>query len=109
MTRPGGELVLNRVRGGHATIYTAAPILKGHPDVRPTPLERPLGSANFNINVPDKRSPLLQGHVSGEKGVASQEGFHCIESLINLVDHGHVQEEISIMSRLSDYPDSIFY
>ena len=54
------------------------PLLSGHPDERPHPLERPLDNVILNINVlistPDKRPPLF----SGAKGVASQEGFHCI-------------------------------
>ena len=57
-------------------------LLGGHPDERPPPLERPLDNANVNINVlifnPDERSPLLKGHFSDAKGVALQEGFHCI-------------------------------
>ena len=61
---------------------TVEPLLRGHPDESPTPLERPLDNVNLNINVlistPDKRPPLLKGHISGAKGVASQEGFHCI-------------------------------
>ena len=61
---------------------TAEPLLRGHPDERPPPLERPLDNVNLNINVlistPDERSPLLKGHFSHAKAVASQEGFHCI-------------------------------
>ena len=57
------------------------PLLRGHPDERPPPLERPLDDENLNINVlistPDERPPLLKGHFSDAKGVASQEGFHC--------------------------------
>ena len=57
--------------------YTMEPLLRGHPDERPTPLD----NVNLNINVliatPDERPPLLKGHISGAKGVASQEGFHC--------------------------------
>ena len=60
---------------------TVEPLLRGHPDERPSPLERPLDNVNLNINVliftPDERPPLLKGHLSGAKGVASQEGFHC--------------------------------
>ena len=56
--------------------------MRGHPDERLPSLERPLDTVNLNINVlistPDERPPLLKGHFSGEKGVASQEGFHCI-------------------------------
>ena len=61
---------------------TVEPLLRGHPDERPTPLERPLDNVNLNIKVlistPDERPPLLKGHISGAKRVASQEGFHCI-------------------------------
>ena len=61
---------------------TVEPLLRGHPDERPPPLERPLDNVNLNINVlistPDERPPLLKGHFSDAKGMASQEGFHCI-------------------------------
>ena len=61
--------------------YTVEPLLRGHPDERPPPLERPLDDVNLNINVlistPDKRPPLFKGHFSDAKRVASQEGFHC--------------------------------
>ena len=54
------------------------PLLKGHPDERPTPLERSLDNVNLNktvlISTPEMRPPLLKCHFSG----ASQEGFHCI-------------------------------
>ena len=60
---------------------TVEPLLRGHPDERPLPLERLLDNVNLNINVliftPDKRPPLLKGHFSYVKGVALQEGFHC--------------------------------
>ena len=60
---------------------TVEPLLRGHPDERPPPLERPLDNVNLNINVlistPDERPPLLKGHFSGAKGVASREGIHC--------------------------------
>ena len=66
-------------------LYTVEPLLRGHPDERPTPLERPLDNVNLNINVlistPDERPPLLKGHISGAKRVASQEGFHCSDNL----------------------------
>ena len=52
------------------------PLLRGHPDERSPPLQRPLDNVNLNINVliftPDKRSPLLKGHFSDAKMVASQ-------------------------------------
>ena len=58
------------------------PLLRGHPDERPPPLERLLDNVNLNINVlistSDERPPLLKGQFSGTKGVASQEGLHCI-------------------------------
>ena len=57
------------------------PLLRGHPDEMPAPQERPLDNVNLNINVlistPDERPPLLKGHFSDSKVVASQEGFHC--------------------------------
>ena len=63
-------------------VNTVEPLLRGHPDEKPAPLERPLDYVNLNINVlistPDKRPPLLKGHFPDAKGVASQEGFHCI-------------------------------
>ena len=63
-------------------LCTVEPLLRGHPDERPPPLERPLDNVNLNINVlistHDERPPLLKGHFSGAKGVASQKGFHCI-------------------------------
>ena len=50
---------------------TAEPLLRGHPDERPPPLERPLDNVNLNINVliftPEERPPLLKGHFSGAK------------------------------------------
>ena len=63
-------------------MYTVEPLLRGHPDERSTPLERPLDNVNLNRKVliftPDERPPLSKGHFSGAKGVASKEGFHCI-------------------------------
>ena len=68
---------------------TVEPLLRGHPFERPPPLERPLNNVNLNISVlistPDERPPLLKGHFSEAKGVASQEGFHC-NQLINQPD-----------------------
>ena len=62
-------------------LYTVEPLLRGHPEERPPPLERPLDNVNLNINVlittPDERPPLLKGHFSYAKGLASQKGFHC--------------------------------
>ena len=63
-------------------VSTVEPLLRGHHDKRSTPLETPLDNVNLNINVmistPDKRQPLLRGHISGAKGVDSQKGFHFI-------------------------------
>ena len=59
---------------------TVEPLLKGHPDERPPPLERPFDNVNLTLNVlisTPERPPLLRGHFSDAKGVASQEGFHC--------------------------------
>ena len=60
---------------------TVKPLLRGHPDQRPPPLEMPLDTVNLNITVlisnPDERPSLLKDHFSESKGVASQEGFHC--------------------------------
>ena len=61
-------------------LNTVEPLFRGHPDKRLLPLERPLDSVNLNIIVsistPDERPFLLKGHYFGEKGLASQEGFH---------------------------------
>ena len=55
----------------------------------PPPVERPLDNVNLKINVlifiPDERPPLLKGHFSDAKGVASQEGFHCTTKHITLL------------------------
>ena len=49
-----------------------------------TPLERSLDNVNLIINVlfsiPYESPPLFKGHISAAKGVALQEGFHCIVS-----------------------------
>ena len=64
--------------------YSVEPLLRGHPDNRSTPLERPLDNMNevLNINVlistPDERPPHLKGHFSDAKEVASQKGFDYI-------------------------------
>ena len=48
-----------------AMTHTVEPLLRGHPDERPSPPERPV---NLNINVlissPDERPPLLKGDFS---------------------------------------------
>ena len=66
---------------------TVEPLLRGHPDERPPPLEMPLNNVNLNINVlistPGGRPPLLKGHFSEANRVASQEGFHCILGTIS--------------------------
>ena len=50
---------------------TVEPLLRGHPDERPTPLESLLDYVNLNINVlistPDEKPPLLKGHFSDAK------------------------------------------
>ena len=70
---------------------TMEPLLRGHPDERPPPLESPLDNVNLNINVlistPDERPPLLKGNFSDAKEVASQEGFHCTYLHSNSTDH----------------------
>ena len=70
-------------------MITVKPLLRGHPDERPPPLERPLDNVNLNINVlistPGERSPLLKGHFSDTKGAASQEGFHCISNIYTYI------------------------
>ena len=72
---------------------TVEPLLRGHPFERPPPLERPFDIVNLKINVliltPDERPPLLKGHFSCAKGVASQEGFHCILNLKHCSDGRH--------------------
>ena len=47
--------------------YTVEPLVRGHPDKRPTPLERRLDIVNLNvlISTPDKRPPLSKVHLSG--------------------------------------------
>ena len=60
------------------------PLLRGHPDERPPPLERPLDSENLNINVlistPVERPPLLKGHFSGTKGWPHKRGSTVLNS-----------------------------
>ena len=67
------------------------PLLGGHLDERPTPLERPLDNVNLNINVlistPDERPLLSKGHLSGAKGMVSQEGFHSIWLIWSPIRH----------------------
>ena len=80
--------IANYLKGKYQIACTVEPLLRGHPDERPPPLERPLDNVNLNINVliftPDERPPFLKGHFSGAKGVAPQEGFHCNEKGQNL-------------------------
>ena len=61
---------------------TEEPLLRGHPNEWPIPLERPLVNVDPNLNVlistPDKRSPLL-------KGLTSQEGFPYLELICFLL------------------------
>ena len=59
------------------------PLLRGHPDQRPTPLESILDNVYLYIN--ESRLPLMKSHISDAKGVASQEGFYCsLKMNINL-------------------------
>ena len=57
---------------------TVEPLLRGHPDERPAPLERPLDNVNMNINVlistPEEKPPLLKGHFSDAKGWSHKKG-----------------------------------
>ena len=63
-------------------LHSVEPLLRGHPEKRTSFLERPLDKVNMHIN--ELILPLIRGHpslnaiMSGAKGVASQEGFHCI-------------------------------
>ena len=86
-----------------ADSYTVEPLLRGYPDERPPPLERPLANVNLNINVlistPDERPPLLKGHFSDAKGVASQEGFHCI-SLCRCIPYPYLFKDVCQCCRL---------
>ena len=60
------------------------PLLRGYPVERPPSLCGHLTSHNVKLHInalistPDERPPFLRGHFSDAKGVASQEGFHCI-------------------------------
>ena len=64
------------------------PLFRGHPDERPTSLERSLDNVlistpvfvliNVLISTPQERPLLLKGQFSVAKGVTSQEGCHCI-------------------------------
>ena len=84
---------------------TVEPLLRGHPDKRPVPLKRPLDNVNLNINAliytPGKRPPLLKGHFSGAKGVASQEGFHCAPLIVLLLLLTYMYQLIKVKSLLS--------
>ena len=66
------------------------PLMRGYPDKRPTPLERPLDTVTLNlyvlISTPDEKPPLSKVHFSGAKGVASQEGFTILH-LLDILDH----------------------
>ena len=62
------------------------PFLRGHPDKRPTPLERPLDTVNLNINIlistPDERQPHLKGHFSGAKWGGLTRGIPLYDMLL---------------------------
>ena len=57
---------------------TVEPLLRGQPDERPAPLERPLDNVNLNINVlistPDEKPPLLKGNFLMQKGWPHKRG-----------------------------------
>ena len=55
-------------------IYTVEPLLRGHPDERPLPLERPLVNVNLNINVLIFL-PLTRGHPSWKATFLMQKGW----------------------------------
>ena len=84
---------------------TVEPLLRGHPYERPHPLERPIDNVNLKINVlistPDARPPLLKGHFSDAKGMASQEGFHCICN--NTGNLYHIKQMFIINSIMAMY------
>ena len=81
------------------------PLLRGHPDERPPPLERPLDNVNLNIYVlistPDERPPILKDHISGAKGMALQEGFQCI--------YIHIYLSLSLYLSISIYLSIYLY
>ena len=70
------------------------PLLRGHLDETPTPLERSTDNVNLNINIPittpDEGPTLLKGHISGANLIASQEGFqlnnlhHCEMKVVSI-------------------------
>ena len=88
--------------------FTVEPLLRGHPDEIPPPLERPLDNVNLNITIlistSEERLPLLKGHFSDGKGVASQEGFHCIQ-LFNI--WGHDAMMLACCSGPNDYHSTV--
>ena len=76
---------------------TVEPLLRSHPDERPAPLERSLDNVNLNMNVfiytLNKKPPLMKGHFSYAKGVASQEGFHCTIKEISSLNPSNLSME----------------
>ena len=59
-------------------IVAVEPLLRGHPDERPPPLERPLYNVNLYINVlistPDERPPFLKANFLMQKGWPHKRG-----------------------------------
>ena len=80
----------------NGTLFERPPPLE-----RPYPLERPLDNVKLNIDVliftPEERPSLLKGHISGAKGVASQEGFHC--TLIRYLIRWDIHEGYNVTYR----------
>ena len=60
--------------------FIVKPLLRDHPDERPTHMARPHDDVNLNMKLlvfnPTMRPPLITGHLSSAKGVALQEGLH---------------------------------
>ena len=82
------------------------PLLRGHSDKRSTPLEMPIDHVNLNllISTPDESPPLLKGHYSDAKGVASQEGFHCVYTLFSSI-HVHIHIYCLRVNTTGCFPD----
>ena len=67
-------------------------------------------TTNVLISIPDKRPSLLKGHISGARGVASQEGFRCTEFQNSEIDHisifvcnDHIAKQVTYCTKVSSY------